>query len=96
MLFGDYKEETVNGKTVRSELPDYSNEWFPGQAIDRVWNYNVTGIWQTAGKDAAAVYKLQPGDFKATDVDGNGKYEGLDGQAVYRLPSAAVSDRFAE
>jgi TonB-linked SusC/RagA family outer membrane protein len=76
-LFGDYKEETIDGKTVRSELPDYTNEWFPGQALDRVWNYNVTGIWQVAEKDAALVYKLQPGDFKATDVDGNGKYEAL-------------------
>jgi len=76
-LFGDYKEETVDGKTVKTELPDYTNEWFPGQALDRVWNYDVTGIWQTAEKDAAAVYKLQPGDFKATDVDANGKYEAL-------------------
>lgn len=94
-LFGDYKEETVNGKTVRSELPDYSNEWFPGQAIDRVWNYNVTGIWQTAEKDAAAVYKLQPGDFKATDVDGNGKYEALmDKQFIgYRQPRFRIGLR---
>ncbi|GGM94500.1 SusC/RagA family TonB-linked outer membrane protein [Dyadobacter beijingensis] len=94
-LFGDYKEETVDGKTVRSELPDYSNEWFPGQAIDRVWNYNVTGIWQTAEKDAAAVYKLQPGDFKAVDVDGNGKYEALmDKQFIgYRQPRFRIGLR---
>lgn len=76
-LFGDYQEKVVDGKTIRSELPDYTNEWFPGQALDRVWNYDVTGIWQTNEKDAAGVYKLQPGDFKATDVDGNGKFEAL-------------------
>lgn len=76
-LFGDYREETIDGKAVKTELPDYTNEWFPGQALDRVWNYDVTGIWQTGDKDAAAVYKLEPGDFKATDVDGNGKYEAL-------------------
>ncbi|PSL23210.1 SusC/RagA family TonB-linked outer membrane protein [Dyadobacter jiangsuensis] len=94
-LFGDYKEETVDGKTVTRELPDYSNEWFPGQAIDRVWNYNVTGIWQTAEKDAAAVYKLQPGDFKAEDVDGNGKYEALlDKQFIgYRQPRFRIGLR---
>lgn len=94
-LFGDYKDETVDGKTVRTELPDYSNEWFPGQAIDRVWNYNVTGIWQTAEKDAAAVYKLQPGDFKAVDVDGNGKYEALlDKQFIgYRQPRFRIGLR---
>lgn len=87
-LFGDYKEETVNGKTVKTELPDYTNEWFPGQALDRVWNYNIKGIWQTSEKDAAAVYKLEPGDFKATDVDKNGKYEALaDKQFIgYRQP----------
>lgn len=76
-LFGDYKEVTENGKTTRQELPDYSNEWFPGQALDRIWNYDVTGIWQAHEKDAAGVYRLQPGDFKATDVDNNGKYEAL-------------------
>lgn len=94
-LFGDYKEETVDGKTVTRELPDYSNEWFPGQAIDRVWNYNVTGIWQTVEKDAAAVYKLQPGDFKAEDVDGNGKYEALlDKQFIgYRQPRFRIGLR---
>ncbi|TKT87061.1 TonB-dependent receptor [Dyadobacter frigoris] len=87
-LFGDYKEQVVDGKTIKSELPDYTNEWFPGQAIDRVWNYKVTGIWKTTEKDAAAVYKLQPGDFKAVDVDGNGKYEALaDKQFIgYRQP----------
>lgn len=76
-LFGDYKEVTENGKTTRQELPDYSNEWFPGQALDRIWNYDVTGIWQAHEKDEAGVYRLQPGDFKATDVDNNGKYEAL-------------------
>ncbi len=73
-LFGDYEEKVVDGQTIRRELPDYTNEWFPGQALDRVWNYDVTGIWQTNEKDAAAVYKLEPGDFKATDVDKNGKF----------------------
>ncbi|GAB3268187.1 TonB-dependent receptor [Larkinella harenae] len=94
-LFGDYQEKTVDGKTVSTELPDYSNEWFPGQPIDRVWNYNVTGIWQTGEKDAAAVYKLQPGDFKAVDVDGNGKYEALtDKQFIgYRQPRFRIGLR---
>jgi TonB-linked SusC/RagA family outer membrane protein len=94
-LFGDYKEETVDGKTVRTELPDYSNEWFPGQALDRVWNYDVTGIWQANEKDAAAVYKLQPGDFKATDADGNGKYEALADKMFigYRQPRMRIGLR---
>ncbi len=94
-LFGDYKETTVDGKTVQTELPDYSNEWFPGQALDRVWNYDVTGIWQVSEKDAAAVYKLQPGDFKATDTDGNGKYEALADKMFigYRQPRFRIGLR---
>lgn len=76
-LFGDYQEVVENGQTVRRELPDYSNEWFPGQALDRIWNYNIQGIWQTNEKDAAAVYRLQPGDFKVEDVDNNGVFEAL-------------------
>ena len=94
-LFGDYKEETVDGKKVQTELPDYTNEWFPGQALDRIWNYDVTGIFQTAEKDAAAVYKLQPGDFKATDVDGNGKYEALADKMFigYRQPRFRIGLR---
>lgn len=94
-LFGDYEEKTVDGKTVTTELPDYSNEWFPGQALDRVWNYDVTGIWQLNEKEAAEVYKLQPGDFKATDADGNGKYEALADKMFigYRQPRFRVGLR---
>lgn len=76
-LFGEYEEVEENGKMVRRELPDYTNEWFPGQALDRIWNYNILGIWQTEERDAAQVYRLDPGDFKAEDVDGNGVYEAL-------------------
>ncbi|QRR01277.1 SusC/RagA family TonB-linked outer membrane protein [Dyadobacter sandarakinus] len=94
-LFGDYSDQVVDGKTVRTELPDYTNQWFPGQALDRIWNYNITGIWQTSEKDAAAVYKLSPGDFKATDVDGNGKYEAIqDKQFIgYRQPRFRIGFR---
>jgi len=66
-----------NGQTIRREVPDYTNEWFPGQPIDRIWNYKVLGIWKTDQRDAAQVYRLEPGDFKAEDVDGNGVYDAL-------------------
>lgn len=94
-LFGDYEEVEVDGKTVRRELPDYSNEWFPGQALDRIWNYDITGIWQSNEAEAAAVYGLAPGDFKATDVDNNGIYEALrDKQFIgYRQPRYRIGLR---
>lgn len=77
-LFGDYEEVEINGEMVRREVPDYSNEWFPGEAIDRIWNYDILGIWQLDEEEEADVYRLQPGDFKARDVNENGVYEALD------------------
>ncbi|AQG82261.1 SusC/RagA family TonB-linked outer membrane protein [Spirosoma montaniterrae] len=76
-LFGDYEEVEVNGQKVRREVPDYINQWFPGQPLDRVWNYDVTGIWQTTEAAEAARYRMVPGDFKAVDVNNNGVYEAL-------------------
>jgi hypothetical protein len=35
------------------------------------------GIWQISEKEEAAKYRLEPGDWKAVDVDNNGKYEAL-------------------
>ena len=76
-LFGDFNETEVDGKIIRTEVPDYSNGWFPGQAIDRIWDYKIEGIWQMDEKEAAEAYGLSPGDWKATDVNDDGKYEAL-------------------
>lgn len=76
-LFGDYEEVEIDGKMVKREVPDYTNEWFPGHAIDHIWNYKIEGIWQLDEEEAAAVYGLEPGDWKAEDVDGNDKYEAI-------------------
>lgn len=76
-LFGDYGDVTVNGKSGYQELPDYTNEWFPGQSIDRIWNYKVLGIWQSHEAEEAATYGLKPGDFKVVDIDGNHVYDAL-------------------
>src|SRR5690606_17982504 len=76
-LFGDFGETTVNGVTGYQELPDYTNEWFPGQAIDRVWNYKQIGIWQSHEAEEAATHGLKPGDFKVEDMDGNPIYDAL-------------------
>lgn len=77
-LFGDYEEVEINGQKVRREVPDYTNNWFPGQPIDVIWNYNIEGIWQESEKEQAVAYGLSPGDWKATDVDDNKKYEALE------------------
>jgi len=76
-LFGDTEEVIIGGQTVIREVPDYSNQWFPGQAIDAVWDYNVQGIWQLDEADEAAVYTMRPGDYKSEDVNDDGVYDAL-------------------
>lgn len=73
-LFGDTGEYTLLGESRSGELPDFSNEWFPGKAVDIVWNYDVIGVWQMEEAEEAAVYNMSPGDFKAVDVDEDGRY----------------------
>jgi hypothetical protein len=63
-----YRFEDVldaNGNVISSrEVDDISNNWFIGQPISAIWNYNVTGIWQTNEIAEAAKYGQRPGDPK--------------------------------
>lgn len=77
-LWGDYIDVVENGKTIRKEVPDYANNWFPGQAIDRIWSYDIIGIWQKDQAAAARKYGLSPGDFRARDVNGDSAYRQFD------------------
>src|SRR5690606_13609214 len=76
-LFGETGEYILEGKTYTGEIPDFENEWFIGQPIDVIWNYDILGVWQVEEAAEAAEYNLSPGDFKANDLDGNGAYEAL-------------------
>jgi TonB-dependent starch-binding outer membrane protein SusC len=73
-LFGDIKTYTLLGVEQTGDVPDFTNMWFPGQSIDVVWDYKLTGIWQNEEVDAAAVYKQKPGWYKALDVNSDGVY----------------------
>jgi len=73
-LWGDMGEYTLLNKKQTGELPDFQNEWFPGYARDVIWNYDRDGIWQVDEAAAAAQYGLEPGDYKAIDVNEDGKY----------------------
>jgi TonB-linked SusC/RagA family outer membrane protein len=77
-LFGDTGEYTLLGETRSGELPDFTNQWFPGRAIDAVWDYEVTGVWQEDEADEAAQYGMRPGDFKSVDVNDDGIYRAED------------------
>lgn len=73
-LYGDFGEYTLLGEQRRGELPDFSNNWFPGHAIDAVWDYNITGVWQVEEAEQASEYNMLPGDYKAEDVNNDGSY----------------------
>jgi TonB-linked SusC/RagA family outer membrane protein len=73
-LFGNVNTYTLLGVEQTGEVPDFTNQWFPGQGIDVVWDYDILGIWQTNESDAAAVYKQFPGWYKGLDVNGDGVY----------------------
>jgi TonB-linked SusC/RagA family outer membrane protein len=73
-LFGDIGDYTLLGEKRNGEVPDFTNKWFPGQAVDAVWDYDLTGVWQQKEAAEAARYNMQPGDFKAVDVNNDGKY----------------------
>jgi len=77
-LFGDMGTYTLLGEERSGELPDFSNQWFPGQPIDVVWNYKILGIWQEDEAAEAAKYLLKPGDYKAEDANGDYKYVNTD------------------
>lgn len=77
-LFGDFEEYQEDGVVKMREVPDYSNKWFPGEAIDRIWDYNLIGIWQNEEADEAAKYGLKPGDFKAEDPNGDYKFTAIE------------------
>ncbi len=51
----------------RTEINDIPNGWFIGQPIDAIWDYNVTGIWQTSEYDEAVRHGQLPGDPKVAN-----------------------------
>ena len=73
-LFGDFSTYTLLNEERTGDVPDFLNGWFPGHAIDVVWDYNILGVWQLNEAEAAARYKMVPGDFKGEDVDDDGRY----------------------
>ena len=94
-LFGDYGKYTLLNQEITGELPDFTNRLFPGYARDAVWDYKISGIWQTDEATEAAKYNLRPGDYKAEDVDADGRYTDLvDKQFIgYTAPRARIGFR---
>lgn len=52
---------------------DLGNRWFIGQPINVIYDYKMTGVWQT-GEDASKQDpSAKPGDLKFADTNGDGK-----------------------
>ncbi|MFD1769530.1 SusC/RagA family TonB-linked outer membrane protein [Sphingobacterium suaedae] len=47
---------------------DSANGWFIDKPISVIWNYRVTGIWQTNEVEEAAKYGQKPGDPKVANT----------------------------
>ena len=79
-LYGDMVDVTDESGNVigQREADDITNRWFIGQALDRVWDPEVAGIWQIGQEAEAQRYAQYPGDFHIIDVDDDGKITQLD------------------
>jgi len=79
---GDFKWETMvvfaanKNKIVDlygDKKSDLGNRWFIGSPVSVIYDYNMTGIWQT-GEDASKQDPgAKPGDLKFADTNGDGQ-----------------------
>ncbi|GGF21933.1 SusC/RagA family TonB-linked outer membrane protein [Echinicola rosea] len=79
---GDFTWETsLNFSTYKNEIldlygdgrDDVGNQWFIGQPLRVIYDYEKEGIWQE-GEDISAVDPVsQPGDLKFKDQNGDGQ-----------------------
>lgn len=75
-LYYDYKDVLDKSGNVigRREADDTSNKWFIGKSISEIWDYKVTGIWQTDEYAEALKYGQRPGDPKVWNNPDNDEY----------------------
>lgn len=73
-LYGDMEDVLDTEGNVIGQRPanDYSNNWFIGEDIDRIWDYEVAGFWQIGEEEEANRYNAQPGDIKIVDQNNDG------------------------
>ncbi len=73
-LYGDMVDVLDDEGNVigQKEADDIQNQWFIGRDPDQIWNYEHIGVWQVEEAEQAAVYGLQPGDFKYKDQNEDG------------------------
>ncbi len=74
-LYGDLIDvKDADGNVIgQKEADDITNSWFIGQSIDRIWDYEVLGVYQSEDVAEAKKYGKEPGDIILKDVNGDGK-----------------------
>ena len=74
-LYGDMIDVLDEKGNVigKREADDPTNGWFIGKSIDRIWDYEILGVYQDNEVEEAKKYGKQPGDFKLRDVNNDGK-----------------------
>ena len=89
-LYGDMMDVVDEDGNIigQREADDLTNQWFIGQSIDRIWDYEILGIWQQDEAELAARYGKQPGDMKLRDVNGDFRYNPADDKVFqgYKKP----------
>lgn len=68
-LYYEYEDivDSDGNVTGRKEMDDITNGWFIGKPISTIWDYRVTGIWQTNEVEEAKKYGQAPGDPKVAN-----------------------------
>ena len=61
---------------------DLGNGWFVGQPITVIYDYKMTGIWQTKDAAQAGVYGVFPGDIKIEDINKDNAITAADRQVL--------------
>ncbi|MCD6355535.1 MAG: SusC/RagA family TonB-linked outer membrane protein, partial [Prolixibacteraceae bacterium] len=79
----------------QKEADDIGNRWFIGEALDRIWDYEVLGVWQLGEEEQAAVYGKQPGDIKLKDQNDDGILNPTDDKIFqgYKRPQYRIGFR---
>jgi TonB-linked SusC/RagA family outer membrane protein len=52
---------------------DIGNKWFIGKPINVIYDYKMTGVWQTGEDPSKQDPVAKPGDLKFADINGDGK-----------------------
>lgn len=74
--FSRNKEEIV--ELYGGKKDDIGSNWFIGQPISVIYDYEKIGIWQTSDKDLATSFKQKPGQIRLKDQNADGQITSAD------------------